>query len=437
MRDSKLDENLLKYLHTYILKKGESIDRHYQANGSFIDLEIIRSTKRTFRKIGMITIGTDHKEIVGKEIDYLLKRLKLTPRKKLSLNHDDPQTLKWLENGWILKEIRLKQDGRTVASQSYRMSYRLFKEQLSREKQRIENITVELHELKNKILLVHLHENQPLIKQKMLQNIRKKYIAVSDIDQIKESKLFPQNWPFNKRMKFLHFMLAFLQLGSSRNKMDWKEIGASYYQTIGGSKVFDRNQQEFLDLLEEWSSYPAIEYGLISLGHITPVFFSGQVTGRYSTYDYGPVHSVTNISVGAEQYQTKATTLWIVENRGILTRIAAQSNFLQNENVLMVCSDGHIRSAHRNFISQILHNSDLEQAIIWTDYDQDGTVIAQDLFQIIEKQVKVIKWIGPGGDILYDHNKYMVEMSEFLEQNKMEQEEMTGDESQWKRWIDL
>lgn len=82
----------------------------------------------------MITIGINHSEAKDTDIDILLKSLKLTPRKKLSLNHDDPQTLTWLEQGWILNEIRLNPDGRTVASQNYRMGHRLFQHQLSPDK---------------------------------------------------------------------------------------------------------------------------------------------------------------------------------------------------------------------------------------------------------------------------------------------------------------
>src|SRR5690606_37771179 len=108
--------------------------------------------------------------------------------------------------------------------------------------------------------------------------------------------------------------LAFLRLGSSRQQIDWKEIGAAYYQTIGGSKVFDRNQEEFLELLEEWGGYPAVEFGLTSLGHITPVFFSGDVIGQYATFFHGPIHAVTNISIELDQYKTNAMTFWIVEN---------------------------------------------------------------------------------------------------------------------------
>ena len=56
-------------------------------------------------------------------------------------------------------------------------------------------------------------------------------------------------------MKFLQFIVALVQIRSIKQQFDWKEVGATYFKTIGGSKVFDRNQEEFLQLLrglERW-----------------------------------------------------------------------------------------------------------------------------------------------------------------------------------------
>ncbi|KWZ78710.1 hypothetical protein HMPREF3213_02896 [Heyndrickxia coagulans] len=88
--------------------------------------------------------------------------------------------------------------------------------------------------------------------------------------------------------------------------------------------MFDRNKSDFLDLFEAWAGYPAEALGMVSLGNLTPVYFSGQVTGTYSSYHYGPVHAVTNLSLYEVSHSSEAETLWIVENRAILTRIAAE-----------------------------------------------------------------------------------------------------------------
>ena len=149
-----MDERLINYLNTYILKKDEQLDLNNIADGRFIDIPIVKSTKRTFRKQGIITIGNVQTEDHVIEIDSSLKTLRLTPRKKVSLNDDHSETLKWLEEGWILKEIRLKQDGKTLDNHYYRMGYRLFNQQQKIEQQQNEKVTKELKQLRNELLSV-------------------------------------------------------------------------------------------------------------------------------------------------------------------------------------------------------------------------------------------------------------------------------------------
>ncbi len=150
------------------------------------------------------------------------------------------------------------------------------------------------------------------------------------------------------------------------------------------------------------------------------------------------VHAVTNLSINQEQYTADAETLWIVENRGILTRVASEKGFLEEMSVLLVCCDGHVRSAHRHFIEQVMKNknSPLKQVILWTDYDQDGMMIAHELFQIV-KPTQKIKWINPVGEVLYHWDDYASQMEDFLQTEKMEQETETGDVALWKKWIKL
>lgn len=80
--------------------------------------------------------------------------------------------------------------------------------------------------------------------------------------------------------------------------------------------------------LEDWANAPIVTLGLISLGQITPVFFAGQLDGEYATYKRGAVHALTNLSIINESFRTKASTIWLVENRAILTRMVAKKNFI-------------------------------------------------------------------------------------------------------------
>ena len=385
--------------------------------------------------MGILTIGSRQPD-GHSEAGHLLNSRHLTPRKKLTLSEDDPQTLKWLEEGWILKEVRLKTDGKTVDSQRFRMGYTFYrfqKEQRIVQKQERKD---ELEELNNAFEQINFSSVESTVKRKIYENIRERFLFVCHPDILSESDLFEKIWPDQKRIKFLHFLLALIQISCTHERFDWKEVGASYYRKIGGSKVFDRSKTEFLDLFEVWSGYPAEALGMVSLGHITSVYFSGQVTGAYSSYGYGPVHAVANLSLYEDAYTSKAEILWIVENRAILTRMAAEKNFLQEMRILLVCCDGHVRSAHRHFIKQILRHSALKQVIIWTDYDPDGVRIAHELFEIV-KGTGSVKWIGPMGTAINSWEQYARQMSVFLETNRMEQEEQTGDVMLWKKWITL
>ena len=430
-----IEQPVLDYLNAYILRKGEQLRLDGVTKETFIDIPIVKVTKRTYRTVGILTIGArkpdgDSKSKAGAQ----LEKLHLTPRKKLALHEDEPQTLKWLDEGWIVKEVRLKTDGKTVDSQCYRMGYtyyRFLEEQKLMEHQTRQD---ELMTLKNTFEQIDITSAETAVKSTIYERIRERFLSVCRPDALIQSELFEKAWPDQKRIKFLAFLAAIIQISTVQDRFDWKEIGASYYKKIGGSKVFDRNKSDFLDLFEAWAGYPAEALGMVSLGNLTPVYFSGQVTGTYSSYHYGPVHAVTNLSLYEDSHSSEAETLWIVENRAILTRIAAEKDFLKDMRVLLVCCDGHVRSAHRHFIEQILRNSPPKQVIIWTDYDPDGFRIAREVFEIV-KETPVVKWIGPAGEILNSWTQYAGQMSAFLETRRMEQEEQTGDVMLWKTWI--
>jgi len=202
---------------------------------------------------------------------------------------------------------------------------------------------------------------------------------------------------------------------------------------IGGSKAFDRNKEEFIDELEALSGFPLSVLGLTSLGRITPLYFSGQLKGQFASYQYGPVHALTDLAIAEERYVTEAKTLWLVENRAILTRIAAENGFLEENESLILCNDGHLRTSHKEAITQIIVNSSIQQVIIWTDYDQDGLLIARELYETIEDLP--CKWISPDGDVISDWQSFEQDISQYIQTEQKEQEQILGGAEQWKNWV--
>ncbi|SEM73618.1 Protein of unknown function C-terminus [Mesobacillus persicus] len=427
-----------------MLKSGErleSYDSQKNVDTSLVDLKIVKQTERTLRVVGFITLsvlqGEDEPIVLEEEI----LKLKLTTKKKIQLNEYDHKTIKWLEQGIIFKEIRFKKDGRTLDVQQYRIGYRLYKYQQDQLRKKEMQIKQEFNSWK---------EGSELLAQnpeKSFSEVRKKgvtyclsfinEISMKDVSELKALSKFPNLWSVEKIIKFLHFLTGFLKLSMKKADFDWKEIGASYYKQIGGSKEFDQYKNEFIEQLESVTQCPIAMLGMTSLGKITPLYFAGKLTGKYSSYEYGPVQALTDLSIAEEEYATNATTLWLVENRGILTRLAAEKNFLKGNRSLVLCVDGHLRSSHKSCIVQLLTNSNISQVILWSDYDPDGVKISKELYMAISKihQDKVIKWVAADQSVILTWDDYEKYMEAFLKDRKMEQEEVVGGVGDWKKWI--
>jgi 5S rRNA maturation endonuclease (ribonuclease M5) len=434
-----MEQTINSYIEKFILKSGEELEINPPiTNSLFSEVKIIKRTNRTYRMTGILTIASTI-NLEPEQIDEELRKIGFTPKKKVPLDDHDRKILQWLEEGWIIKEVRFEKDGKTIQSADFRMGFRLYlyEQKLLEDK---ENETRDQFlELKKKAVSTLSEMDKP--NSNFEQRVKGIQSIIAVIQQLEEMELnhqshFPRTWPMTKRLKFLHFIIAFIQISTEKSDFDWKEIGARYYQKIGGSKAFDTNKQEFIDLLEEWANTPAVQLGLTSLGQITSLYFSGNLTGNYSSYHWGPVHALTDLSISQEHYRTQAEVLWLVENRAILTRMAAQNPFLQKTNSLILCIDGHLRTSHKNCIRQILDNSHVKQVIIWSDYDQAGSHIANGLYTFISSYEKLrLKWITPEQEVITDKIEYENYLADYLKTKAMEQEQILGGVEDWTKWV--
>ncbi|WP_456276510.1 toprim domain-containing protein [Bacillus sp. AK128] len=432
-----LNKEELNYLYIYVLKKGEELEIPPDSNNesAFIDLKIIKKTERTIRLVSILTVGINENQFI--EFDQELLNLKLTPKKKIQLKDHDRSTLKWLAEGWIMKELRFNKDGRTPEASYYRMGFRFFK--FLELKARAEELKIEEEFINWKKVARSAVDGQTQSFNQNLKRLRDALLDLSakDLSQINQSHYINDKWTLTKNLKYLHFLLAFTQLALNKKEFDWKEVGASYFKEIGGSKRFDQNKDEFIEQLESSVEYPVHMLGMTSLGKITPLYFSGHLEGKYSSHQYGPVHALTDLSISVENYSTRAKYLWLVENRAILTRLAAARDFLKETDSLVVCVDGHLRTSHKHSIIQLIKNSSLNQVLIWTDYDSDGLNISKELHAAIPESDHVIKkWITPNQDVVTNWYTYEGLIQNYLQQNKMEQEQILGGVEEWKKWIE-
>ena len=424
-----IEQCVFDYLQEHILKKGEQLDVHHLQGTGVLDLPIVKRTERTYRVLGMLTLSINHSDLLADCMEEELEAYRFTPKKKVALDDQRIQVKKWIEQGWVMKEVRFKKDEKTVESIHYRMGYRLYQwekrktmNKLQAQERVWQDMKKKLEQLSLDLSVVSSYRKEAvlMLKQKAMQWIDNQGTTMD-------------KWTWEKRLRFMHFIVAVLLISVQNRDFDWKEIGALYYQRIGGSKAFDRNKEEFMEQLEDMIGYPLSVLGLTSLGRITPLFFSGELKGRYATFQYGPVHSLTDLSIAEEQLQSSATTLWLVENRAVLTRMAAEKGFLEENESLILCNDGHLRSSHKEAIHQIIRNSSLQQVIIWTDYDQDGLQIARELYETIDDLS--CKWISPHGDVMTKWRDFEQEMKGYLQSEQKEQEQILGGAEQWKSWV--
>lgn len=396
-----------EFLEAFICKAGETI--HPVGDQEW---EIQRWTARTFKTLGNVLASPEYDMSPAKE----LIQLGLKPKsRRTELPISAELQSEALRKGWLIQEIRFKPDGRTPASIVYRMGAGLYEY----ERRELEK-ALEANRLLTQKLLSEISTSRDILPQKLMQEME--LFALEEVDS--------EGWGKERVYKFTHFLIAFLQLKKQQKQMEYKEIGATYYRRIGGSKEFDTYREAFITRIEKWIEVPISEIGIVSTGSIVPIYFTGDVTGEFSMYSIGVVHATTENAVTVEEYRTNAHILWLVENRAILTRMATERQFIKSTSSLVIGVDGQVRGAHRKMIQQLFRNSSIEQIMIWVDYDDAGTVIARELTGIVDGIS--VRFVGTDGKVFYDHEEYSAWVNSF---DDAEQEMTLGGPAEWKMLI--
>lgn len=424
-----LQQDLIRYLQEKILLKNEELNvQEIQKDNGMVHIPVIRRTVRTRRRVALLTVGLENN--ISPD-DYLLK-LFTSPKAKKQLEITD-ETYEWIRNGFVIREFRFEKDGLTVKKEQYRMGLHLcrYKQELKKEQEReqaesfLQWVTA-WNEIKDTLIPQDPKRTEALHRLKEL---------LDDVACTKDFKPIIPQWQFHKRLLFLHFLAAFYQISMTEHHFDWKEIGARYYRKIGGSKAFDAHKSEFIEVAEEVLDSPLHILGLSSLGTITPIYFVGKMESATVSYDYGPIHATTDLAAFTENFHTEAKVLWLVENRGILTRMAFEMDFLKETNSLVLGIDGQLRSSHRRLMKQLF--MDVEQVIIWTDVDEAGLVIGSHLAELIKGYEVTAKWVVPPLEVVTSLEAFRNAFERALELRATEQEEQIGGIDRWKKWLSL
>lgn len=391
-----------EFIQKHFLKKDEVIDK-IQYDGTLLIIHVMKKTARTYRKVAQFKITGQ--AILENEIPEKLYKYHFTLNVKRKINESNEQIQRWLQDGWIVREIRFNPDGISISEEHYRIGPTYVEALKQKQLQGEER---------------HNAQMQTLFEKAQQLKLPEIFQAAIDWDKL------PAKWMNKKRMKYIEFCLALYELSQQKDLFDFKEIGANLYDTIGGSKYFDADREVFLAQLEQ-SGIDASFYGLVSIGKVVPIFFTGDVRNEFSTYVNGSVHATTDNAVLLSPFVTTNTTLWLVENRAILTRMAVETAFLKQTNSCVVCLDGQIRSAHRLFIEQLLR-SNIKQTIIWTDTDVAGVTIAKYAVELVNGPVKIV---GRDFELYHSVDRY----ANAHEQNEHEQEQQLGGVTEWMKWV--
>ncbi|WP_062110075.1 toprim domain-containing protein [Bacillus niameyensis] len=400
--------NTKEFIERYICKVGETVDQI-----SHNEWQIQKWTARTFKTLGNVLAAEHYDMLPTKE----LIKLKLKPNsRRSSLSLQKKIIDEALHKGWIIQEIRFKKDGRTPLSSVYRMGPGLYEYERLKE----EEANSEDRELKQ-ILKAEVVKLEGILPADFL----------NEIIEFANENADSESWGKERVRRFCHFLIGYLQLRREKSRIEFKEIGATYYKKVGGSKAFDSYRAFFITRMEKWQNAPVNELGIISIGSIVSVLFTGNLNGRFSCYSLGTVHATTDIAIVDEMFQTDARYLWLVENRAVLTRMAAEVDFLEKTQSFIIGVDGQIRGAHRKMIKQLCTNLSVQKIIIWVDYDKAGEIIARDIVQLVKGISYCI--VGNQGNLFSSYEEYV----KWSTNTQPAEQEMTlGGPEEWKKWIE-
>lgn len=436
--------DLQDYLQHQIVLKNESVQvcDAYEQN-DIIHIPIIKRTARTRRIVARLMVGstTDPNLQDLDTIPTILTHGFNSPKTKKQIDLSD-ETYEWIRYGWVIREIRLEKDERTVNVERYRMGFVLYqlslKVQAESEKEN-KNLILDWKkrwDVAKLSTVLRIEQDQRADVVSVLTNQIEEVANETDKVLAGDARLIERihpSWRLRKQVVFLDFLIALYQLACTEKHFDWKQIGATYYRTIGGSKQFDSYKKEFIEETENLLHRPIQLLGLASMGTITPLFFTGPMHGDYVDYSYGTVHATTDLAVFSETFNTRAEVLWLVENRGVLTRMTYEEEFLKDTKSFVLAVDGQVRSAHRQLISQLV--TCVKQVIIWTDVDEAGYLIAEQLYKLTQDGHVLTKWIVPPLTVETGWENFASKYQHAIENNKEEQEQEIGGVELWKKWI--
>lgn len=136
------------FIQVYFLKKDEIIEKVEQQEQLMV-ATMVKKTARTFRKVAhlKLTMNTEFTSPLPKK----LASYKFTPNAKRTLHETNDTIQQWLQQGWIVREIRYHTDGISVKEDYYRIGPAYIEAQHKSEQQQIVKQQQQMQALQQKL----------------------------------------------------------------------------------------------------------------------------------------------------------------------------------------------------------------------------------------------------------------------------------------------
>lgn len=479
-----IDRETLEFIRLNYIKKNWELELDsLRISEAGYEVDVYQKSARNRRRVGRFTGGLMHNgeySLNNYELSGLPEKVvklfyspgvRKTSREVLRQAVTESMLQEWVAHGLLMRRVLYDTDGRTEKRTEYLMGHKLYSYMERQKWSNDREMEVRSAEWSSRlqtaytILIQRLESNvdnqsgaaanTPLYYRTLfgsfIQEVAEglsKSATLHDIAQVLQCS--DESWTNKKVQLYADFVVALTEIAATQSQFDWKEIGARYYREIGGSKRFDLHKTAFVGALDERLGFPLHLIGLWSHGAVTPIYFAGELSGTDDFhYPQGFLHATTDLTVFRTRFRTNCHHLWLVENRAVLTRMAAEGDFLQVANSLAVGLDGQLRSGHRKLIEDVLRYSpQLKQVLVWCDADPAGFIIAKHVHELLSVVPGLkAKWIvaerdavhrGDSYKEIYDWGSYEAEMSCRLGAEELsEQEAEMGGVKRWIQWLEV
>lgn len=430
-------------------------------------VKIYQETVRKLFLVGIVEIGIEADDcsipqiLHQKLLRFFVKRLSVEFTRFLQeIAQDavkigsDPELLtnNLIASGYLAKWTRLAKDGVSIVS-IWIGPGRLLEKALENQRQTNTNQTIQwILEQKKRLELLKKHPQANLSKTQRLGVIKilervtgalKELEDFYDYNSEQPVLLYGDSWSrfspnkipngFTLGVEFLLSLCNVLFLNTEG--FEWKEIGATTYEKIGGSKCFDTSKDILIKITETISNTALSDIGLLSNGSLYPIYLAGNYRIFYSdgteeNRSRSGLYSITNVQVQEiESINLPGEVVICTENRALLLKMY-KSRWLEDSKVLAIGIDGQVKSAHELFLG-LLKQTKLK-FYIWPDTDNAGMIIAKKLKNIVP-DAKLVFVDYQNKNILTTpgYSEWAAALSSNISFKDREQENFLGESKLW------